>query len=109
MASRLAFSNFNCDEFKALHHKGSREVLKHTKQYFDMIFTLLESGCRVYLTDIYKIWVCDPNARYHRIKLPPADQKQFLNSLVSELAIINPLVVVTWGEESKSAVAAIDL
>jgi len=92
-----------------LHHKGSREVLKRTKLYFEMITTLLNLGYRVYLTDIYKVWVCDPNRPYYGIKLPRVDQERFLSTLKSELLMMNPAALVTWGIESANSVTDIDL
>ena len=47
-----------------LHHKDSREVLKRTKLYFEMVQALLELGYRVYLTDLLKIWVCTSERIY---------------------------------------------
>lgn len=92
-----------------LNHKGSREVLRRTKLYFEMIVTLLNLGYRVYLTDVYKIWVCDPNRPYYSVKLPQVDQKKFISALKSELLIMNPVALVTWGKESACSVAEIDL
>lgn len=92
-----------------LHCQGSREVLRRTKLYFEMIVTLLDLGYRVYLTDVYKIWVCDPNRPYYGVKLPQVDQKNFVSALKSELLIMNPVALVTWGKESAYSVAEIDL
>lgn len=92
-----------------LHHKGSREVLKRTKLYFDMIYVLLELGYRVYLTDIYKIWICDPKRPYNGIKLPKVDQRRFVDILRPELLTVNPVAIITWGKEPASGVAQIGL
>ncbi|MEO0759103.1 MAG: uracil-DNA glycosylase family protein, partial [Cyanobacteria bacterium J06648_16] len=92
-----------------LHHKGSREVLKRTKLYFEMITTLLELGCRVYFTDIYKIWVCNPNRPYYGINLPDGDQEKFISVLKEELTVINPIALVTWGKVSANSVTAMKL
>ncbi len=56
-----------------LHHQGSRENLPTTRKYFELIQVLLELGYRVYLTDIYKIWVCNPEKPYKGVKLPKID------------------------------------
>lgn len=92
-----------------LHHKDSREVLNRTKLYFKMITTLLEAGYRVYLTDIYKIWVCNPNRPYDGINLPKVDQKKFISVLKEELSVINPIALVTWGKASANNVKSMKL
>lgn len=86
-----------------LHHKGSREILGVTKYYYEMICALVQMGYRVYLTDIFKVWVCDPNRPYNRIKLPISDQKRFFRVLEQELPIINPSMVITWGKDASLA------
>lgn len=68
-----------------LHHRGSREGLSRTKLYFEMIQVLLQLGYRVYLTDIYKIWVCDPERKYNGIRLTYSDRQRFRQLLPSEL------------------------
>ncbi|AFY35349.1 hypothetical protein [Calothrix sp. PCC 7507] len=92
-----------------LHHKGSREVLRRTKLYFEMITTLLGLGHRVYLTDIYKVWVCDPKRPYYGVKLPRVDQDKFVSALKLEILAMNPVALVTWGKESANSVAEINL
>ncbi|MCU0569431.1 MAG: uracil-DNA glycosylase family protein [Oculatellaceae cyanobacterium Prado106] len=92
-----------------LHHRGSRERLGRTKLYFEMISALLTLGYRVYLTDVYKVWVCDPNAPYNGIKLPRVDQDRFISVLKSEVLAMNPIALVTWGKDSSDSVKAIDL
>ncbi len=92
-----------------LHHKGSRERLKRTKLYFEMIQVLLELGYRVYLTDLLKIWVCNPEQRYVGIGLPEADRQRFLNLIKPELAAVQPLAVVTWGKVAGNAVDQLQL
>lgn len=92
-----------------LHHKGSREVFRTTKYYFEMISVLLEMGHRVYLTDVFKIWVCDPKRPYNRVKLPVADKNTFFEALEKELSIIKPALVVTWGKDSSDAVSKVEL
>lgn len=92
-----------------LHHKGSREILGRTKLYFEMIFALLTLGYRVYLTDVYKVWVCDPNRPYYGVKLPRADQEKFISILKLEILAMNPVALVTWGKESANSVKDLDL
>lgn len=92
-----------------LHHKGSREILGRTKLYFEMIVALLTLGYRVYLTDVYKVWVCDPNRPYYGVKLPRVDQEKFTSTLKVEILAINPVALVTWGKESANSVKDLDL
>lgn len=83
-----------------LHHKGSREQLKSTKLYFEMIQVLMKLGYRVYLTDVFKVWVCNPQRPYCGIRLPKADRDKFVEILERELSIVKPVAVVTWGNPS---------
>jgi hypothetical protein len=92
-----------------LHHKGSREILRRTKFYFEMIATLLTLGYRVYLTDVYKVWVCDPNRPYYGVKLPRVDQNKFISALKLEILAMDPVALITWGKESANNVKGIDL
>ncbi|WP_346291982.1 hypothetical protein [Sphaerothrix gracilis] len=92
-----------------LHHKGSREILGRTKLYFEMIVALLTLCYRVYLTDVYKVWVCDPNRPYHGVKLPRVDQEKFISTLKVEILAMNPVALVTWGKESANSVKELDL
>lgn len=85
-----------------LHHKGSRECLKTTKLYFEMIQVLMRAGYRVYLTDLFKTWVCDPQRPYYGIKLPQVDRGRFLGILESELMLTKPVAVVSWGKPSEN-------
>lgn len=91
-----------------LHHKGSREILKSTKLYFDMVAALLKLGYRVYLTDIYKVWVCDPSHPYYGAKLPRLDQDKFMSVLKLEVTVMNPVAIVTWGKEPANSLNRID-
>lgn len=92
-----------------LHHKGSREILGRTKLYFEMILALLNLGYRVYLTDVYKVWVCDPNRPYYGVKLPRVDQEKFTSTLKVEILAMAPVALVTWGKESANSVKTLDL
>jgi uracil-DNA glycosylase len=92
-----------------LHHKDSRETLPGTKLYFDMVHILLELGYRVYLTDVFKIWVCNPKKRYDGLKLPYCDQKRFLEIIKPELDVVKPVAVITWGKVAGDAVGELKL
>jgi hypothetical protein len=69
-----------------------------------MIVALLTLGYRVYLTDVYKVWVCDPNRPYYGVKLPRVDQEKFISTLKVEILAMNPVALVTWGKESANSV-----
>jgi hypothetical protein len=92
-----------------LHHRGSREELRRTKLYFKMVLCLLKLGFRVYLTDLFKIWICNPERRYVGLKLPNVDQQRFIQLIKPELAVIKPVAVVTWGKASGNAVEHLKL
>lgn len=92
-----------------LHHKGSREELRRTKLYFEMVQVLLELGYRVYLTDLLKIWVCNPERRYVEIKLPDADRQRFLKLIKPELSVVQPVEVITWGKKAGKGVDHLQL
>ena len=92
-----------------LHHKDSRENLNRTKLYFEMICVLLKLGYRVYLTDIYKVWVCNPNRPYYGKKLPKVDRERFIIILRSELHLLEPTALITWGRESCSSISQLNL
>lgn len=92
-----------------LHHKGSREDLPRTKLYFEMIQVLLELGYRVYLTDLLKIWVCNPDRPYNGINLPKKDRQKFLQLIKPELDIVKPVAVITWGKLAGNAVDQLPL
>lgn len=90
-----------------LHHRGSREKLTNTRLYFKMVQVLMDLGYRVYLTDIFKVWVCHPENRYKGITLPKADKDRFLNILEEELAAVDPVAVVTWGKQSAKSIKSL--
>lgn len=92
-----------------LHHKGSREELNRTKLYFEMIQVLLQLGYRVYLTDIFKLWVCNPARRYTGIRLPHSDRQCFLQLLQLELELMQPVAMITWGKQSCNTVYKLQL
>lgn len=87
-----------------LHHKDSREIITNTKLYFRMVQVLMQLGYRVYLTDIFKVWVCNPSHKYKGITLPKVDKERFLDILEKELNAVNPAAVVTWGKAAEGAV-----
>ncbi|MEO0376172.1 MAG: uracil-DNA glycosylase family protein [Cyanobacteria bacterium P01_A01_bin.17] len=99
-----------------LHHEGSREKLSNTKLYFKMIKVLLELSYRVYLTDLLKVWVCDPGRHdfktqkgYRGMRLPKADQQKFRQLIEPELAVVKPEAIVTWGNVARDAVSKLQL
>lgn len=92
-----------------LHHKGSREELRRTKLYFEMVQVLLELGYRVYLTDLLKIWVCNPERPDVGIKLPDADRQRFLQLIKPELSVVQPVEIITWGKKAGKCVDHLQL
>jgi len=90
-----------------LHLKKCRDEWR-TKQYFDLVKVLLDEGYRIYLTDIFKVWVskadCDRG-----IHLNERDRIRFIQVLKSELEIFQPLAVITWGKEASNAMKGINL
>lgn len=88
-----------------LHHKDSREVLKGTKKYLTMIMVLLELGYRVYLTDLIKIYVCGEK----KISFYKKEEPKFLKLIESELAVVQPVGVVSWGYGVRNVVNKLNL
>lgn len=93
----------------AFHEKGCREKLFTTKLYFEFIKVFFELGYRVYLTDIYKVWVCALSRLYQGVKLSREDRNRFLIILKHELEFIQPTVIVTWGKPSKNTIRGMEL
>ncbi|MEH2194650.1 MAG: uracil-DNA glycosylase [Nostoc sp.] len=92
----------------ALHLKNCREDLPNTRLYFDLIKVLLDAGYRVYLTDIFKVWVSEASCD-DGIHLSKKDRTRFIQVLKAELEIFEPLAIVTWGREASSAIRSIKL
>ncbi|MEH2281144.1 MAG: uracil-DNA glycosylase [Nostoc sp.] len=92
----------------ALHLKNCREKLRNTRLYFDLIKVLLDAGYRVYLTDIFKIWVSEANCD-RGIPLNKKDRTRFIQVVKTELEIFEPVAVITWGKKASSAIRSISL
>ncbi|WP_392532341.1 uracil-DNA glycosylase [Nostoc sp. C117] len=92
----------------ALHLKSCREKLRNTRLYFDLIKVLLDAGYRVYLTDIFKIWVSEASCD-RGIPLSKKDRTRFIQVLKTELEIFEPVAIVTWGKKASSAIKSINL
>ncbi|MEH2354804.1 uracil-DNA glycosylase [Nostoc sp.] len=92
----------------ALHLKNCREKLRNTRLYFDLIKVLLDAGYRVYLTDIFKVWVSEANCD-RGIPLNKKDRTRFIQVLKTELEIFEPVAVITWGKKASSAIRSIEL
>jgi len=92
-----------------LHLKGCREDFFRTKLYFDFIKVICELGYRVYLTDIFKIWVCNVERKYQGFKLNLKDQERFLKILKPELEVVQPKVIITWGKVSGHIIGNLEL
>jgi hypothetical protein len=92
----------------ALHLKTCREKLRNTRLYFDLIKVLLDAGYRVYLTDIFKVWVSKASCD-RVIALRKKDQDRFMQVLKEELEIFDPVAVITWGKVASRATRRINL
>lgn len=90
------------------HAKGCREHYRATKLYFKMVDVLLRKGYRVYLTDIFKIWIRQAGEQNRGIKLG-SNADRFLNLLEAELKICNPVALITWGKQSAKAIQNLPL
>lgn len=88
----------------ALHLKNCHE----RSRYFDLLKVLLDEGYRVYLTDIFKIWVSEANSD-RGILLSKQDRARFIQVLRTELEIFEPLAVITWGQKASSKVGSMSL
>lgn len=93
----------------ALHLKSCREQLPRTRLYFEMLEVFLEQGYRVYLTDVFKIWVSKSDNGFQKISLPRQDCERFIKVLRLELAMIQPLAVISWGRVASYIVSNIGL
>lgn len=92
----------------ALHLKDCRQKLPNTRLYFDLIKVLLDAGYRVYLTDIFKVWVSEASCD-DGIPLKKQDRTRFIQVLKAELEIFEPVAIVTWGKKASSAIRSIEL
>ncbi|AFY50445.1 uracil DNA glycosylase superfamily protein [Nostoc sp. PCC 7524] len=92
----------------ALHLKNCREKLHTTRRYFDLIKILLDEGYRVYLTDIFKVFVSKEDCD-RRLPLTKQDHTRFIQVLKAELEIFKPIAVITWGQEARIGVSSIKL
>ncbi|MGG6297810.1 hypothetical protein ACQ4M4_25740 [Leptolyngbya sp. AN02str] len=92
----------------AMHLKMCREKLRNTRLYFDLIKVLLDEGYRVYLTDIFKVWVSEAD-KDKAIPLSRKDYPRFANVLRAELEIFKPSVVITWGNVASGTLKSLNL
>ncbi|MBD2492102.1 uracil-DNA glycosylase family protein [Aulosira sp. FACHB-615] len=91
----------------ALHLKYCREKHRSTRLYFDLIKVLLEQGYRVYLTDVFKIWISQSDNGIYHTPLIKQEQERFIKILKLELEIFEPHAVITWGQVASDAVNSI--
>lgn len=92
-----------------LHQKGCREDYHITQKYFKMIKVLLDNGYRVYLTDIYKIWVSKSEPKRGKVNLKKKDKDRFISILREELAIFEPIGLITWGKPPENTIKSLKL
>ncbi|MEJ7848752.1 MAG: hypothetical protein WKF92_11760 [Pyrinomonadaceae bacterium] len=91
----------------SLHQKRDRDQ-KSNPIYFDFIKILLDEGYRVYLTDIFKIWVSEPS-KDQCIPLSNQDHNRFIQVLKAELKVFAPLAVITWGLKASNIITTLDI
>jgi len=92
----------------AMHLKFCRERLRNTRLYFDLIKVLLDEGYRVYLTDIFKVWVSEAD-KDKAIPLSKKDHQRFASIIRAELGIFKPLAVITWGQVASKTFKSLNL
>lgn len=92
----------------AMHLKICREKLRNTRLYFDLIKVLLDEGYRVYLTDIFKVWVSEAD-KDKAIPLSRKDYPRFADVLRAELEIFKSPVVITWGQVASRTLRSLKL
>lgn len=90
-----------------LHRKSNREIGR-SSAYFDLIKVLLDKSYRIYLTDIFKLWISQPD-QDQGIPLCKQDSNRFLQILKPEIEIFEPLAIITWGQKASDAVKGLDL
>jgi hypothetical protein len=89
----------------ALHSKCCR-AKRNPKLYFTLTKVLLNKGYRVYLTDIFKIWVSKSNRGNNKLIRNPlqvTDGRRFAKVLGNEVNIFKPLKVIAWGDDASNA------
>ncbi|MEM9214321.1 MAG: uracil-DNA glycosylase family protein [Cyanobacteria bacterium P01_F01_bin.150] len=91
-----------------MHLKVCREKLRNTRLYFDLIKVLLDEGYRVYLTDIFKVWVSETD-KDKAIPLSRKDYPRFAEVLSTEVEIFKPPVVITWGKVASRTLGSLKL
>ena len=69
---------------------------------------MLDEGHRVYLTDIFKIWVSQPSKDQY-IPLSKQDHNRFIQVLRAELEVFTPLAIITWGVKARDMVRNLNL
>jgi hypothetical protein len=85
----------------AFHSKYYRE--KRTKVYWKVVEHIISKGFRVYLTDIFKVWV---EGEKKKLFFKADDEKFFIDLLQKEIEILNPDLLITFGNKSRDFVTA---
>ncbi len=92
-----------------LHHKDSREGKQKPSHYWVMIQDIMNLGYRVYLTDIWKLWVCDPASPFKSKSLNKVDRDRFVSILKQEITLQKPDAVITWGRPAQQSISCLKL
>ncbi len=93
----------------SLHVKSCRKKGVGSR-YFDFVKVLLDKGYRIYLTDIFKIWVSNSEpSKYQGIRLSKLDENRFIQILKTEVEIFEPLGIITWGKKASDTINRLNL
>lgn len=89
-------------------HAKIRREKGRSSLYFDLIKVLLDEGHRVYLTDIFKIWVSQ-SSKNQGLLLIKQDRKRFFDVLRAELGVFSPLAIITLGVKASDMIKSLNL
>ena len=92
----------------ATHLKWAREI--GLREYWQINNSLLEKGCNVYLTDVYKIWMMKDDLTIKKKEKLPADFVNHLKTcLKKEIEFIKPDAIITYGKRAYDALSSMEL
>lgn len=81
----------------AFHSRYYTSSEARTKTYFSLAVKLADEGNLVYCTDLFKVWMCKDLKTKKKHTITHGDRKACLESLVDELKIVDPHVIVLFG------------
>ncbi len=89
----------------ALHRKKFRDQTQ--RGLFNLIESLVSDGYTIYLTDVYKLYIKKDNQTKYRFQ--ESEIAIFKSILKKELDIINPSLVITFGNPSRDALSSMEI